>query len=238
MLPPALPAAPPPEPASLVRLAPLEALLRSGEWAMVRDCWNALNRLGPLPEPLYDEGIVFTGEPDLLDPVKADSMIAGLRRSTEALESRHGNTPAVRALRTAALMVETRALRLSRINPVFLTRMIPSWTVTLEEGLLLDIQGRLWELEQLRSRGELDEELFTVASDTLLRRFEAWSLLHGIAGTRYSGWDYPVSPDSLMEVELLYGTLAGEFGEERLADFREMRAYLEPLLADLMEGMR
>ena len=65
----------------------------------------------------------------------------------------------------------------------------------------------------------------------------AW-LLHGIAGTRYSGWDYPVPPDSLMEVELLYGTLAGEFGEERLADFREMRAYLEPLLADLMEGMR
>jgi hypothetical protein len=237
MLPPSLPAAPPPEPASLVQRAQLEVLLRSEEWSAVRHCWNALNRLGPLPESQYGQWMPVMENPGLLDPVKADSMIAGLRRSTEALASRHGDTPAVRAFRTAALMVETRALRLSRINPVFLTRMVPSWTVTLEEGLLTDIHGRLWELERLRSQGELGEDLFNAASDTLLRRVEAWTLLHDMAGTRYSGWDYPMPPDSLMEVELLYETLAGEFGEDRLAGFREMRPYLETLLADLLDGM-
>ncbi len=224
--PPSLPAVST-EPSGLLQRLALQRVLGSGEWAIIREYWELLNRVpgtGGQFEP--------AGE---LDPGKADSIAAGVRQSLEALNPSGETGGMWRAVETAGLLVETRALRLSRVNPMLLTRMMPAWTLTMSDNLLYDLDARLRELEKLRTDGGISEEVIAAASDTLYRQFECWALLQTV-GDQRGYMAYP-QEERLMEIELLYRSLAEEFGEERLQGFREMRPYLAPLLSDLMDGL-
>jgi len=225
-LPPALP----PEGAEssgLLETVALRTVLRSPEWAHIKEYWNLLNRV-------TGDGGRFQPAGDL-DMAKADSIISDVRRCVSALNPDGGTGGMWSALNMACLLVETRAMRLSRINPAFLTRMMPSWSTTLGEDLLYSFDSRLRELSRLRSGGELTEEVFLSASDTLGMQFETWALLQ-LANDRY-GFGPPGIQERLLEVELLYEAVAEEFGEDRVTAFREMRPYLEPILEDLLEEL-
>lgn len=224
----ALPPALPPEgveSSDVLQTFSLRAVLRSPEWAQVKEYWNLLNRV-------TGEGGQFQPAGDL-DMAKADSIIADVRRCVAELNPGGGTGGMWSALEMTGLLIETRAMRLSRINPAFMTRMMPAWSTTFGEDLLYSFDSRLRELERLRSGGELTEEVFLLASDTLGRQFETWALLQ-LADDRY-GLDPPDIKERLLEVELLYETVAEEFGEDRVLAFREMRPYLEPLLESLLE---
>lgn len=226
----ALPPALPPggaESSDVLQDIALRAVLRSPEWGRIREYWDLLNRVtgsGDRFEPAGD-----------LDTAKADSIIADVRRCMTGLNPEGGSGGMWSALEMTGLLVETRAMRLSRINPAFLTRMMPSWSTTYGEDLLYSFDTRLRELERLRNTGDLTEEAFLSASDTLGRQFETWALLQ-LADDRY-GFGPPDLKDRLLEVELLYEAVSEEFGEDRVNAFREMRPYLEPLLEDLLEGL-
>lgn len=226
----ALPPALPPEGAEssdVLQTFALHRVLRSPEWAQIREYWNLLNRV-------RGEGDRFQPAGDL-DMAKADSIIADVRRCFAELNP-NGETGGMwSALEMTGLLFETRAMRLSRINPAFLTRMMPAWSTTFGEDLIYSLDSRLRELERLRSDGELTEEVFSLASDTLYRQFESWALLQ-LADDLYGLTPEKIG-ESLLEVELLYAVIAEEFGEERIQAFREMRPYLEPLLEDLLEGL-
>jgi hypothetical protein len=225
-LPPALP----PEGAEssdVLQSLALQRVLRSPEWGRISEYWNLLNRV-------TGKGGQFQPAGDL-DMAKADSIITDVRRCFAELNP-GGETGGVwSALEMTALLVETRAERLSRINPAFMSRMMPAWSTTFGEDLLYSFDSRIRELERLRSAGELTEEVILSASDTLARQFETWALLQ-LADDRY-GFSPPDIQERLLEVELLYETVAEEFGEDRVLAFREMRPYLEPLLEDLLEGL-
>ncbi|MFO7626650.1 MAG: hypothetical protein R6V62_05265 [Candidatus Fermentibacteraceae bacterium] len=224
----ALPPALPPggvESSDVLQTLALRTVLRSPEWGQVKGYWNLLNRVG-------GEGDRFQPAGDL-DMAKADSIIADVRRCVAELNPGGEKGGMWSALEMTGLLVETRAMRLSRINPAFLTRMVPAWSTTFGEDLLYSFDSRLRELSRLRSAGELTEEVFLSASDTLSRQFETWALLQ-LADDRY-GFGPPGIQERLLEVELLYETVAEEFGEDRVNTFREMRPYLEPLLESLLE---
>lgn len=228
MLVQALPPALPPggaEASEALQTIALRVVLRSPEWGQVREYWNLLNRV-------TGKGGQFQPAGDL-DMAKADSIIAGVRRCMAGLNPDGGTGGMWSALEMTGLLVETRAMRLSRINPAFMTRMMPAWSTTFGEDLLYSFDSRLRELERLRSGGELTEEVFLSASDTLGRQFETWALLQ-LANDRY-GFGRPDIQERLLEVELLYETVAEEFGADRVNTFREMRPYLEPLLESLLE---
>lgn len=207
------------------RLA-LRRVLDSPEWGRIVGYWNLLNRVpgsGGAFEP--------AGE---LDPAKADSMVAEIRRCVEALNPSGKTDGLWRAVSTTALLVETRALRLSRLNPVFLTRMVPAWTKTMEENALYDLDARLRALERLRSAGEVPDQVFESATDTLFMRFETWALLQGLSDVYHMNGSHYFPGDTIMEIQLLYGILESGPGGERLRAFQEMRPYLEPLFSRLL----
>lgn len=223
-LPPALPPGGT-EPSDLLQAIELRSLLGSPEWGLIREYWNLLNRVtgsGGQFEPAGD-----------LDMAKADSIIADVRRCMTGLNPEGCSGGMWSALEMTGLLVETRTMRLSRINPAFLTRMMPSWSTMYGEDLLYRFDSRLRELERLRTAGDLTEEVFLSASDTLRRQFETWALLQ-LTTDRYGFGPLDIK-DRLLEVELLYEAVAEEFGEDRVNAFREMRPYLEPMLESLLE---
>lgn len=228
---------PPPEPRELSLPGELHRVLDSREWAGIRDYWRMLNRV-PLTET--DQGFpsLDFAPGGILDPLKADSVIAHLRRYRDSLLSSVEDRGSRAALETVILLTETRASRLSRMNPAFLTRMIPPWTELMKEQALFDLEVRLRELEELRKGGGISEPGFASALDTLFNRFETWALLREAPGLFQVDGSFYHPGDALMEINLLYGTLEDEFGTERLSSFREKWPCLEALLADLLGAYR
>lgn len=211
---------------SPVERAALRNVLDSREWGRIREYWLLLNRV-----PGSGGSFGPSGE---LDPVKADSIVAGIRRCVEALNPSGSTDGLSRAVSAAALMVETRALRLSRMNPVHMTRMMPPWTRLMEENALFDLDARLRELERLRSAGDLTEAVYRSASDTLFMRFQTWALLQSVSGIGHHPDIQRFPGDTIMEVQLLYEILENGAGSDRLRGFQEMQPYLEPLFAHLL----
>lgn len=240
MLPQALPPSPPVvtrEPSDMMNRLALRGITRSPEWGKIREYWEFLNQV-----PISGNG---SGALEMsfstwgnLDPVKADSIIAGLRRCGDALSSSCENEGIRAAVGNIIHLMETRALRLSRLNPTFLTRMIPPWTLVMREEALFDLGARLRQLELLRSAGGITDEVFASAMDTLFQRFETWALLGTVSDMYHFQGSYYPPGDTIMEIKMLYSALEEQVGEERLRSHDDMLPSLEFLLADLLEGFR
>lgn len=156
----------------------IDSLVNSPDWQTLKSTWRTLNLIVP------SEDYIFP-----IVPEKGDSIAALLN----GLFTDHPFQSA--ELSRAADMVRSlavqRTMRLSRINPMMLTRMMPPWTYTVYEDILFNFESRITTLTELLTENEISATEFIAARDTLLNKALAIALLEIINDPRRAGmYDY------------------------------------------------
>jgi len=167
-------------PAATAQTTEIRAILESDDWEALRAIWKLAN--GVKPNPGYRDFPIATE--------KGDSLRAAVDRLFTDIEDP--------LLETALVLVQritsTRITRMSRINPSMLTRVMPPWAVTVQEGLLFNFEDRITILTSLVEEDEITATGFIAARDTLLERAVTWALLDVLpqvqshADYDYYGW--------------------------------------------------
>lgn len=144
-------------------------LIQSDDWATLKNIWQLANNIQP--EGIYSPPIAIE---------KGDSIIVQLNSLfQEATQNPQLNT----ALEFTREIVTLRISRLSRINGLLMTRMMPPWTDQVQEDMLFNFQSRLTELDSLIEEKEITVAEFISARDTLLQKAETIMILELINQT-------------------------------------------------------
>lgn len=233
-----------------------EGLYQSPDWLMLKNVWKMLGRL----EPVDGYSMDFP-----METAKGDSVIAVLRGLFQGTSAEYPDLNAA-LVRVVELTVE-RTERLSRMNPMLMTRMMPSWTATTRDGLVFDFESRLTALSQLVSEGEVTAQEFIAARDSLLDRAMMFSMLELVnesGGIEFWYYPYPessaVNPDTILKrLDMSYQAaldslnrtipvihtehykMVVEQHEEflvRYEEFRRIEPVYRQLLRELMEAQR
>ncbi len=150
--------------------AELQELFQTEDWNTLKTIWRTVNRVrqrdGYSSFPIAAE--------------KGDSLEAVLGNLFQGMEFEHSGIP--RALDMTISLAGTRAVRLSRMNPMLMTRMIPPWTETVQEGLLFSFEERITSLTELLEEGEITAAEYAAARDSLLNRAIILSVLDMVNG--------------------------------------------------------
>lgn len=180
--------------------ADVQSVIESEDWKTLKAVWGMVDRINP--------GDGFSGFP--LAAEKGDS----LRSVVEALlpEADIEDPHLQSAIHFIKRITATRILRMSRINPLMLTRMMPPWTETVQDNLLYNFEERITTLTSLVESSEITVVEFIAARDTLTEQAETWAVLEILKGVRayrnydYNGWQPEiVNADLVLErIDLSY----------------------------------
>lgn len=240
-------------PAVNAHTAEIRAVLESDDWEALRTIWKLAN--GVKPNPGYRDFPIASEKGDSLRAA-VDHLFTDADIEDPLLET---------ALALVQRITSTRIIRMSRINPSMLTRVMPPWAVTVQEGLLFNFEDRITTLTGLLEADEITAVGFIAARDTLLERAVTWALLDILpqvqshANYDYYGWSieemdtnavlarldlsYRAALDTLKKREpgenTEYLQLAIRQHEEFLQEYAEFQLAvpaLRILLTDLMEA--
>ncbi|MCK5131011.1 MAG: hypothetical protein KAR40_02535 [Candidatus Sabulitectum sp.] len=231
--------------------ADIQSVIESDDWETLKNIWKLINGVEPI-DHLSDNPIAEE---------KGDS----LRAVIDALFSEIEDPQLHTAVSLIQRITSTRIMRLSRINPYLITRMMPPWTETVQHDLLFNFEDRITTLMTLVESGEVSAAEFIAARDTLMERAETWAvleILHEVQTYRhhdYFNWrsetidtdavlerldlSYRAALDTLKKLEpgenTEYFRLAVRQHEEFLekySEFEQAKPVLRMLLADLIEA--
>ncbi len=229
-------------------------LLESEDWLALKNIWKLLDKVKPAEDYL---GYNLATE-------KGDSLNSALRSlfTENNLENPHLEL----ALSLVTSVTSARVTRLSRMNPLYVTRMIPPWTSTVQEDLLFNFEDRITTLTALVDSGEVTATEFIAARAALLEKAETIALLeilndvHGNNFYDRVGGSYLTDPDSdeilemldlsyraaldtlssghLIEQKDYYYQVVAQHEEFllRYENFQQAKPLLRILLTDLMEA--
>ncbi len=171
----------------------LNVITGSEDWNILRTAWITLNK-ADAPE----DQLAFTMASEKRDSIC--SLVNALFQ--DELPAAPEVTRAVQMLKDITVM---RATRLSRINPLLMTRMMPPWTATVREDLLFNFEIRIHALTELLLEGNISASEFIAGRDSLLDRSMVIMLLETvdeIYQTPDYGYAYPdyqeVTTDSVL----------------------------------------
>ena len=231
----------------------LRTILVSEDWAALKDIWHSIDKLKP-SEP-------FSNFPISVE--KGDSLSSVVRNLfTEGEVEDPQIEAAVSLIRRITLL---RIMRLSRMNPSLITRMMPPWTDTVQDQLLFNFENKLATLNNLVDDGELTPVEFIAAREVLIEKAEILAVLQLVEESeirpdyRYSvEYSDRLTTDLLLQqINLSYSaaldTLAkynpGEYTgyyqqaadqyeafQDDLEEFQRAEPILRIMLTDLMEA--
>lgn len=168
----------------------LQELFQTEDWNTLKTIWRTVDRVrqrdGYSSFPIAAE--------------KGDSLEAVLGGLFQGMEFEHSVIP--RALEMTISLAGTRTVRLSRMNPMLMTRMMPPWTETVQEGLLFSFEERTTSLTELLEEGEITAAEYAAARDSLLNRAIILSVLDMVNGEeRVRLYDYHYYEDTSVTVD-------------------------------------
>ncbi len=170
--------------------AELQELFQTEDWNTLRNIWGVLNRAKP--------GDGFGNFPIATE--KGDSIQAVLRGLFQ--ETSFENPRIQPALEMAVDLAAARINRLSRMNPILMTRMVPPWTETVQDGLVFNFEERITTLNELLEDGELTAGEYATARDSLLNRAITLTVLEMLNGEdRTRLYDYGLYDESSVTVD-------------------------------------
>lgn len=231
-------------------------IIESDDWLTLKSIWQLANGINP--QELNPSPTEFGSFP--LATEKGDSILTQLNSLfQEPLDNPELDT----ALQLTKRIATLRITRLSRMNMMYMTRMMPPWTDVVQDEMVFNFESRLTELDSLLEEKEITPTEFINARETLLLKAETIAILELINQTgrevyRFSPNDYQkVNTDIILEqLDLSYraalDTLAHsskhlytehyesvvtqhEIFLERYEEFTEAKPIFRLLLTDLME---
>lgn len=143
--------------------ADIQSVIESDDWEALKNIWKLINGVKPV-DHLSDFPIAAE---------KGDS----LRAAIDALFSEIEDPQLQTAVSLIQRITSTRIMRLSRINTLLITRMMPPWAETVQHNLLFNFEDRITTLMALVESGEVSATEFIAARDTLMERAETWAVL-------------------------------------------------------------
>ncbi|HPF31582.1 MAG TPA: hypothetical protein PLM22_01870 [Candidatus Sabulitectum sp.] len=170
--------------------AELQELFQTEDWNTLRTIWETLNRLPP--------GNGYGNFP--MTAEKGDSMQAALQGLFQ--DASFENSSIRSALGMTVDLTAARINRLSRMNPMLMTRMMPPWTETVQDGVLFSFEERITTLTDLLEEGELTAGEYAAARDSLLNRAITLTVLEILnAEDRTRLYDYGLYDESSVTVD-------------------------------------
>ncbi len=168
----------------------LQELFQTEDWNTLKTIWRTVNRVrqrdGYSSFPIATE--------------KGDSLQTVLESLFQGMEFEHSGIP--RVLDMTISLAGTRTVRLSRMNPMLMTRMIPPWTETVQDGLLFSFEERITSLTELLEEGEITAAEYAAARDSLLDRAIILSILEMVNGDgRAALYDYHFYDETSVTVD-------------------------------------
>lgn len=170
----------------------VQSFIESEDWKTLKTVWGMIDRINP--------GDEFSSFP--LAAEKGDS----LRSVVETLppEADIEDPHLQSAIHLIKRITATRILRMSRINPSMLTRMMPPWTETVQNNLLFNFEQRITTLNCLVESGEITAVEFVAARDTLMERAETWAVLEILQDVQtYRNYDYHGWLPAIVDTDLV-----------------------------------
>lgn len=240
-------------PAARGQIAETAGILNSDDWQALKEIWRMLDRVKPSED---DFSISMATE-------KGDSLNTAILNlfSEEEIE----NSELEFAISMVRNITSARVNRLSRVNTLMITRMMPPWNATVQSNLMFNFENRISTVTSLAEAGEITPEEFAAARDSLLEKAETLALLEILDEVRENqfydrdqtyGLDNPGSDEILQQLDMSYRIaldslqaghrieskdyylLVVEQHEEFLQkyeDFQQAKPILRILLFDLME---
>lgn len=240
-------------PAVNADIADIQSVIESEDWETIKTIWRMADRLKPPGNMFGGSYPVATEKGDSLRAV-VDSLF---------LETEIDNPELRRAVHLIQRITSMRIMRLSRINPSMLMRMMPPWTETVQDNLLFNFEERITTLTILVESGEVTAAEFIAARDTLLERAETWAVLEILQEFRipsnynYGGQSDIVDTDLVLErLDLSYRVALDTLNKqkpsgntehfqlavqqheeflERYSEFENAKPVLRVLLTDLID---
>ena len=241
-------------PVANAQIAETVDLLDSDDWQTLKSIWRLLDGVRPSQD---DFSISMA-------TVKGDSLNAVLLSLLP--EGEIDNPELELAIALVRKITSARVTRLSRINSLMITRMMPPWNRTVQSNLMFNFESRISIVTSLAETGEITPAEFAAARDSLVEKAETLALLEILDEVRETptydldhvydlenqGSDeilqkldmsYRVAMDSLQAGHRIenkeYYLLVVQQHEEflqRYEDFQQSRPILRILLFDLMEA--
>jgi hypothetical protein len=178
--------------AAALPYAELQELFQTEDWNTLNTIWQTLN--GVKPTNSYSSFPMGTE--------KGDSIAATIQALFRNMEFQ---SPEIsRALNMTTGLCVQRTLRLSRMNPNMLTRMIPPWTETVQDGMLFSFEDRISTLSELVKEGEISAMEYAAARDSLLEKAITLSLLEMLNDTgRARLYDFPFQDEAAVTADIV-----------------------------------
>jgi len=178
--------------AAILPQAELQELFQTEDWNTLNTVWQTLNRVKPT------DG--YSSFPISFE--KGDSITAVLRGLFQQGDNR---SPEVAlALEMTINLCVARTMKLSRMNPLMMTRMIPPWTETVQDAMLFSFEDRITTLTELLQEGEITALEYTAARDSLLDKAVTVSLLEMTSALgRPAVYDYYFGDESVVTPEVI-----------------------------------
>ena len=172
--------------------ADVQSVIESEDWQTLKVVWGMIDKINP--------GDEFSSFP--LAAEKGDSLRSVVE--TLLLETDIEDPRLHSAIDLIKRITATRILRMSRINPSMLTRMMPPWTETVQDNLLYNFEERITTLTGLVESGEITAVEFIAARDTLMERAETWAVLEILQEVRtYRNYDYSSWDPEIIDADLV-----------------------------------
>jgi|GEM_PF-1585129 len=170
----------------------IRMLLESEDWAVLKNIWQSIDSLKPSDG--YSSFPVSIKKGDSLLAV-VNSLFAGSVQQNPEIRTSLSLIRRVTAL---------RLMRLSRINPALLTRMMPPWTDTVQDQLLFNFETRLASLDSLVEEEEVTPVEFAAARQVLVEKAELLAVLQVIEATELQPYyRFDVKYSDRMSIDLL-----------------------------------
>ncbi len=146
-----------------VEASEVTELIESNDWITLKNIWQLANSVKPdnlMSFPMATE--------------KGDSILVQLNSLfQEPTQSPELNT----ALQLTQRIVTLRISRLSRIGMMYITRMMPPWTKSVQDEMMFNFESHLTELDSLLEENEITAAEFVYARNTLLSKAETIIIL-------------------------------------------------------------
>ncbi len=187
--------------AAVLPQAELQELFQTEDWNTLNTIWQTLNRVKPTDRyssfPIASE--------------KGDSITAELRSLFRDMEYQ---SPEVSlAMEMTIELTAARTMRLSRMNPMLMTRMMPPWTETVQDGLLFSFEDRISTLSELLNEGEITALEYTAARDSLLEKAVTLSLLEMLNDqSRLGIYDFSIMDETTVTIDSILQRLDMSYG--------------------------
>ncbi len=172
--------------------ADVQSVIESEDWKTLKIVWGMIDQINP--------GDEFSSFP--LAAEKGDSLRSVVE--TLLLETDIEDPHLQSAVSLIKRITTTRILRMSRINPSMISRMMPPWTETVQDNLLYNFEERITTLTGLVESGEITAVEFIAARDTLMERAETWAVLEILQEVRtYRNYDYHSWEPEIVDADLV-----------------------------------